>query len=185
MRGWSSGCGRRRANPATLSIVAGRVLGRHRGIAHFTVGQRKGLGVAAAEPLYVLRARSRRSAVSSSVRARRSPRPACLSARSTGSGRARRRRHAGRGKAAFGAAAGAGDACISEAGAGEAELVLAAPAGAVAPGQAAVLYDSERVLGGGWIRRACGAPQLDPPAAFSYMRAPCGGIAQLVRAGES
>ena len=36
---------------------------------------------------------------------------------------------------------------------GEAELVLAAPAGAVAPGQAAVLYDGERVLGGGWIRR--------------------------------
>src|SRR6516225_1935899 len=35
--------------------MAGRVLGRHRGIAHFTVGQRKGLGVASAEPLYVLR----------------------------------------------------------------------------------------------------------------------------------
>jgi tRNA-uridine 2-sulfurtransferase len=33
----------------------------------------------------------------------------------------------------------------------EAELVLDAPAGAVAPGQAAVLYDGERVLGGGWI----------------------------------
>ena len=37
---------------------------------------------------------------------------------------------------------------------GEAELLLAAPAGAVAPGQAAVLYDGERVLGGGWIRRS-------------------------------
>ena len=36
---------------------------------------------------------------------------------------------------------------------GEAELVLAAPAGAVAPGQAAVLYNGERVLAGGWIRR--------------------------------
>jgi len=36
---------------------------------------------------------------------------------------------------------------------GEAELVLDAPAGAVAPGQAAVLYDGERMLGGGWIRR--------------------------------
>jgi tRNA-specific 2-thiouridylase len=32
-------------------------------------------------------------------------------------------------------------------------LELAAPAGAVAPGQAAVLYDGDRVLGGGWIRR--------------------------------
>ncbi len=35
----------------------------------------------------------------------------------------------------------------------EAELVLDAPAGAVAPGQAAVLYDGDKVLGGGWIRR--------------------------------
>ena len=36
---------------------------------------------------------------------------------------------------------------------GSAELVLDTPAGAVAPGQAAVLYDGDRVLGGGWIRR--------------------------------
>ncbi len=32
----------------------GRVLGRHRGLIHYTVGQRRGLGVAAPEPLYVL-----------------------------------------------------------------------------------------------------------------------------------
>jgi tRNA-specific 2-thiouridylase len=35
----------------------------------------------------------------------------------------------------------------------EAELMLLEPAGAVAPGQAAVLYDGDRLLGGGWIRR--------------------------------
>jgi hypothetical protein len=35
----------------------------------------------------------------------------------------------------------------------KAELVLDAPAGAVAPGQAVVLYDGGKVLGGGWIRR--------------------------------
>jgi tRNA-specific 2-thiouridylase len=33
----------------------GRLLGRHQGIAHFTVGQRKGLGIASGSPLYVLR----------------------------------------------------------------------------------------------------------------------------------
>ena len=32
----------------------GRVLGRHRGIANFTVGQRRGIGIAGAEPLYVV-----------------------------------------------------------------------------------------------------------------------------------
>ena len=49
------GCGRKRVSPGDIVDMAGRVLGRHRGIAHFTVGQRKGLGIAAAEPLYVLR----------------------------------------------------------------------------------------------------------------------------------
>ena len=39
-----SSSGRRRASPGTSSTWRGRVLGRHRGIAHFTVGQRKGLG---------------------------------------------------------------------------------------------------------------------------------------------
>ena len=32
----------------------GRVLGRHRGVVHFTIGQRRGIGVAATEPLYVV-----------------------------------------------------------------------------------------------------------------------------------
>jgi tRNA-specific 2-thiouridylase len=40
--------------PGDLVDQAGRVLGRHRGHHHYTVGQRRGLGVAAAEPLYVL-----------------------------------------------------------------------------------------------------------------------------------
>ena len=43
------------AKPGDIRHIDGRVLGRHRGTIHFTVGQRKGLGVAHAEPLYVLR----------------------------------------------------------------------------------------------------------------------------------
>ncbi|MGB3445086.1 MAG: tRNA 2-thiouridine(34) synthase MnmA [Xanthobacteraceae bacterium] len=35
--------------------LSGRVLGRHHGIAHFTVGQRRGLGIAASAPLFVVR----------------------------------------------------------------------------------------------------------------------------------
>jgi len=42
------------AEPGDIVHVDGRVLGRHRGIIHYTVGQRKGLGVAAGEPLYVV-----------------------------------------------------------------------------------------------------------------------------------
>ena len=43
------------AVPGDIVDLHGRVLGRHRGIVHFTVGQRRGLGVAAGEPLYVVR----------------------------------------------------------------------------------------------------------------------------------
>ncbi len=41
--------------PGEIVHVDGRVLGTHRGIIHFTVGQRKGLGIATGEPLFVLR----------------------------------------------------------------------------------------------------------------------------------
>jgi tRNA-specific 2-thiouridylase len=43
------------AEPGEIVHLDGRVLGRHEGILHFTVGQRRGLGVASGEPLYVVR----------------------------------------------------------------------------------------------------------------------------------
>ena len=43
------------ADPGDIVDLAGRVIGRHDGIIHFTVGQRRGLGVAAGHPLYVVR----------------------------------------------------------------------------------------------------------------------------------
>jgi tRNA-specific 2-thiouridylase len=41
------------ASPGDIVHIDGRVLGRHAGIIHYTIGQRRGLGVAASEPLYV------------------------------------------------------------------------------------------------------------------------------------
>jgi len=43
------------AEAGDIVDLSGRVLGRHNGIIHFTVGQRRGLGIAAATPLYVVR----------------------------------------------------------------------------------------------------------------------------------
>ncbi len=40
--------------PGPIRDTSGRVLGQHRGLPAYTIGQRKGLGIAAAEPLYVL-----------------------------------------------------------------------------------------------------------------------------------
>jgi tRNA-specific 2-thiouridylase len=43
------------AVPGDIVDLSGRVLGRHTGIIHFTVGQRRGLGIASGAPLYVVR----------------------------------------------------------------------------------------------------------------------------------
>src|SRR6478752_2684441 len=53
------------AEPGEIADIDGRVLGSHPGIIHFTVGQRRGLGIAAGHPLYVVRldAASRRVVV--------------------------------------------------------------------------------------------------------------------------
>lgn len=40
--------------PGNFVDKSGKVLGQHKGIIHYTIGQRKGLGIAASEPLYVL-----------------------------------------------------------------------------------------------------------------------------------
>ncbi len=42
------------ATPGDIVDVEGRVLGRHAGIVHYTIGQRRGLGIASTEPLYVV-----------------------------------------------------------------------------------------------------------------------------------
>ena len=61
--------GRLSDRPGDLVDAAGRVLGRHRGHHHFTVGQRRGLGVAATEPLYVLAKDARTNRVTVGPRA--------------------------------------------------------------------------------------------------------------------
>jgi tRNA-specific 2-thiouridylase len=43
------------ADPGDIVDLSGQVIGRHDGIIHFTIGQRRGLGVAAGHPLYVVR----------------------------------------------------------------------------------------------------------------------------------
>lgn len=51
------------AVPGDILHLDGRVLGRHEGIIHYTIGQRRGLGVATGDPLYVVKLDPRRNAV--------------------------------------------------------------------------------------------------------------------------
>jgi tRNA-specific 2-thiouridylase len=130
----------------------GRVLGEHAGVHHFTVGQRRGLRIAAGEPLYVIATEpaSQRVIVGRNEDLQR----ATLTAKDmnwisiapiASPTRAQvkiRNKHA------------AAEATISPIGNNDAtrvEIHFDEPQRAVTPGQAAVLYDGDLVLGGGWI----------------------------------
>ncbi len=127
---------------------AGQVVGRHRGVHHYTVGQRKGIGVAAPERLYVLGVDGPAGTVTVGGRGR-------LLAAGLEARRCRwferpdGRRVEARIRYRHG---GVGAEVVTE---GERALVrFDAPQVAVAPGQALVVYEGDRVLGGGWIERA-------------------------------
>lgn len=127
----------------------GRELGRHEGVHRYTVGQRKGLGLSTSVPLYVLDIDAAANAVTVG------PRDALDRTRLTASGvnwiagpppdgavrvTARiRHRHPD------------APARVEPLPDGRAEIVFDEPQRAVAPGQAAVFYDRDTVLGGGWI----------------------------------
>ena len=142
------------AAPGDIVDLAGRVLGRHEGIVNFTIGQRRGLRVGGSEALYVVRldAAARRVVVG--------PREALLTARIPL--RAINWLGDGDGPPAGGLGAQVRirsahqpvPAIVYGCGPGAAEVVFTEPQAGVAPGQACVVYDGERVLGGGWIDKA-------------------------------
>ncbi len=128
---------------------AGRALGRHDGIHHFTIGQRKGLGVAAATPLYVIRIEAATSTVVVGSREQLESRTLEATgvnwiAGTEPSGEVQasaqiRYRHP------------AAPATIVPLGRGRVRVRFAAPQPAITPGQAVVFYDGDETLGGGWI----------------------------------
>jgi tRNA-specific 2-thiouridylase len=127
----------------------GRVLGRHRGHHSFTVGQRRGLGIAAREPLYVLRTEPRSNRVVVGPRAAlRSGRVALRAVRLHRDGaavdrvRLRYRSAPLRARLPGGTAAGRH---------GRLDVALGEPALGPAPGQAACLMAGDVVLGCGTI----------------------------------
>jgi len=139
------------SNVARGKIVStsGEVLGEHAGVHHYTVGQRKGLGIAKGEPLYViatepstqrvfvgrnedlLRPRLIASQVNwVSIAPILAPRRAEVKIRN---------KHV------------AAPATLHPAGENRVEVHFDEPQRAVTPGQAAVFYQGDVVLGGGWI----------------------------------
>jgi tRNA-uridine 2-sulfurtransferase len=145
---------RKRAGAAIRSgpIVdtAGRLLGRHGGVCFATVGQRKGLGVASSGPLYVVRIESATDTIVLGTREEASTRALAAEGAAWVAGEppspafdARvsiRHRHR------------PAEAVVRVTGPSAFTVEFAHPQTGVAPGQAAVVYDGDEVLGGGWIR---------------------------------
>jgi tRNA-specific 2-thiouridylase len=143
--------------PGEIVDMEGNVLGQHQGVLHYTVGQRRGLGVSMGEPLYVVRidadtrqvivgprdALARRTIMLDEVNwlggeAQSEPLGVKVKIRSTGS---------------------PVNANLTLLEGQRAEVALDEPEEGVSPGQACVFYGPEdgaaaRVLGGGWITSA-------------------------------
>ncbi len=130
----------------------GKVIGEHAGVHNFTVGQRKGLGVATGLPLYVIQIKNDTRQVvvgkdeelySRTLRARRvnlistaelrEPMPVAVKIR---------HKHQ------------PAPAVIESAGPDEVRVTFDEPQRALTPGQAAVFYDGDTVVGGGWIENS-------------------------------
>lgn len=150
------------AQPGDIVDQNGAVLGRHDGVANFTVGQRKGLGLSGnQEPLFVLQLDAvnarvivgpRAALASSAIQLKdvnwliepadpinaRAPFEARVKVRSMRPTVA---------------------ATVTPLAGGAAKVALAAPQEAIAPGQACVFYEAagSRVLGGGWITQPAAA----------------------------
>jgi len=140
--------------PGAFVDRAGREVGRHRGIFHYTVGQRRGLGLAAAEKLYVIGIDAGRNAVR--VGPRESLAASALETSSINWLAAAPPGPGTRVEVKIRSHHTAAAATLESAGAGV-RVRFDEPQLAVAPGQLAVLYRGERVLGGGPIARSLAA----------------------------
>jgi tRNA-specific 2-thiouridylase len=129
----------------------GRVMGVHPGIHHYTIGQRRGLGVAHSSPLYVLELRPEDNTVVVGERAKLGKRrcrithPNWISISELVSPIRVHAKIRSRHKEAPATIRPAQEGCV--------EVVFDTPQPAISPGQACVFYQDERVVGGGWIAR--------------------------------
>ncbi len=135
--------------PGVIRDAAGHVVGRHDGVHHFTVGQRKGLGLRSPVPLYVVgidagtqtvtvgpREALERTELTASGVNWIAGHPPESGTRVTAQIRHRHREAPAR---------------VEPIGPDRLFLAFDEPQSAVAPGQAVVLYDGDSVTGGGWI----------------------------------
>ena len=145
----------RRARPVAVGgdIVddAGRVLGHHDGVHRYTVGQRRGLGLSAREPLYVIDLEPESKRVTVGPRAALERSSFQVNGLNWISGCAPR--ESVRCRVKIRSRHREAPARVVPIDAEQARVEFDSPQRAVSPGQAAVFYEENAVLGGGWITR--------------------------------
>ncbi len=142
------------ADPGQIVHLDGRVLGEHRGVIHYTIGQRRGLGIGGGEPLFVVKLDPATRQVIVGPREALATRTVILGEvnwlgdtpfAETGETELRVRVRSTRAPA---------PAILRPTGATTAEVELAVAEDGISPGQACVFYATKgtRVLGGAWIK---------------------------------
>lgn len=160
------------ATPGPILDGKGTALGQHRGVSFYTIGQRRGLGIQAKEPLYVTSIDSGKNTIEAGPKAELYKselvasdlswiaqdglqKPARMKARI-------RQNHE------------EADALIVPLGRDRVWVRFTQPQMAIAPGQSVVFYEGEMVVGGGTISAECDGPAIDllrlrfgrPPSCF-------------------
>ncbi|MFH1724737.1 MAG: tRNA 2-thiouridine(34) synthase MnmA [Elusimicrobiota bacterium] len=148
--------------PGRIRDAGGRILGTHRGLSSYTIGQRRGIGISAKEPMFVIELDTatntlvvgpENEALASSCRVRRVSWTRPMPERRLTASVKIRHRHRGE------------EAILDVSGDGrEAAVRFSAPQRAVTPGQSAVFYEGDEVLGGGIISRPDPARGSVPPS---------------------
>jgi len=142
------------ATPGPIMDMQGRVIGEHRGLVHYTIGQRRGIGIAAREPLYVISLDAQRNAVMVGEKK-------CLARKALTAGEVNcisedKLLEPVRVMAKIRYLHTPAEAVVAPLDDSSAAVTFTDPQAAVTPGQSIVFYDPEltRVLGGGVIMEA-------------------------------
>lgn len=139
--------------PGEIVNQYGQVLGRHTGLANYTIGQRKGLGLASPVPLYVLGKNAAENRLVVGAQDELGSRELLAVNVNWQSGLAPSVPFGAEVKTRYTARSAPGLVTPSEDGS-QASVVFDIPQRDITPGQAAVFYDGDRVVGGGIIHQS-------------------------------
>ncbi len=136
--------------PGPVMNVQGEVLGQHEGYAKYTVGQRKGLRIAGKTPMYVTRIDAGTATVTLGTRSE-SESDALVAGGAHWQLDPPGEEFDATVQIRYNHRGAPGRVRLLDAAGSRFEVRFASPVHAITPGQAAVAYDGDRVLGGGWI----------------------------------